>query len=277
MRTRNTGLCKEEGCDNPAKTRGLCNKHYLRWWQSTPKADRPDPGPQHDESLEDRLLRQTERQPNGCLHWTGCVTDFGYGQVHVEGRTRQAHAVVYETFVGPIPEGMDLGHKCHSDDESCAGGDTCMHRRCVNYEDGHLEPVSRRENLMRSRGFVAMNAKKQFCVNGHEFTPENTIVGKNRRSCKACEIAKQEAYRERQRAKRPPKPPRTECRHGHSWTPENIYEAPSGLKVCRLCTAESQKRYQAKVKAEIESATSESHSALGDLSGFVTETPPPVS
>lgn len=243
MRTRNTGPCKEEGCENPAKTREFCNKHYLRWWQSTEKADRPDPGPPHNESLEDRLMRQTERQPNGCIHWTGHVGKFGYGQVSVNGRNRGAHLVMYETFVGPVPDGLELDHVCHTEDESCAGGNSCLHRRCVNYADNHLQPVTSRENKMRSRGFVAVNAKKQFCVNQHEYTPENTIQGKNRRSCKACEVTKQERYRERERAKRVPKGPKTECRNGHPWNEQTVYTAPSGLKSCRKCTAESQKRY----------------------------------
>jgi len=27
-----TTECSIEGCTQPAKTRGWCNKHYLRWW-----------------------------------------------------------------------------------------------------------------------------------------------------------------------------------------------------------------------------------------------------
>lgn len=28
---RNSGTCRIEGCAGHAKTRGWCNKHYLRW------------------------------------------------------------------------------------------------------------------------------------------------------------------------------------------------------------------------------------------------------
>lgn len=39
--------CNVIGCSSPSKARGMCNKHYLQWWKSTPKDER-DPIPLKD-------------------------------------------------------------------------------------------------------------------------------------------------------------------------------------------------------------------------------------
>lgn len=45
-----------------------------------------------------------------------------------------AHRVAYELWVGPIPEGMELDHRCKV-------------RACIN--PAHLEPVTHAENMRR--------------------------------------------------------------------------------------------------------------------------------
>ena len=58
---------------------------------------------------------------------------------------------LYSWLVGAIPHGYDIDHVCHNAAAvagRCAGGDSCIHRRCVNPD--HLEPVTRRENTLRS-------------------------------------------------------------------------------------------------------------------------------
>lgn len=44
-------------------------------------------------------------QENGCWEWAGCTDNKGYGQMWVEGQTRQAHRVVYERACGPVDRG----------------------------------------------------------------------------------------------------------------------------------------------------------------------------
>jgi len=48
-----------------------------------------------------------------CWLWTGTRTRQGYGQFAVDKRTRaSAHRMAYELTHGPIPEGLDVLHKC---------------------------------------------------------------------------------------------------------------------------------------------------------------------
>lgn len=51
---------------------------------------------------------------NGC--W-GAKTQFGYGYARCEvdkNKSQLLHRASYEIFVGPIPEGMQINHKCHN-------------------------------------------------------------------------------------------------------------------------------------------------------------------
>lgn len=71
---------------------------------------------------------------NGCWCWTRAKAR-GYGRILDNGRLRQAHRVVYELFMGAIPNGLVLHHQCGN-------------RACVN--PGHLEPTTNRQNIRYS-------------------------------------------------------------------------------------------------------------------------------
>lgn len=117
----------------------------------------------------------------GCWLWTSSLhisDDFkGYGRYWVNGRQVYAHRFAYEMLIGPIPDGFEIDH-------------LCRRRCCVNPE--HLETVTSAENTRR--GLVAqLRQEATHCKNGHEFTPENTLVydhKNNRRGyiriCRAC-------------------------------------------------------------------------------------------
>lgn len=107
-----------------------------------------------------------------CWIWTAAIDRGGYGRY----KHKAAHRVSYELLVGPIPQGLDLDHLCRV-------------RACVN--PSHLEPVTRRENLLRGDTVTARNAAKTHCIHGHEFTHENTYMAKKPRGgvariCRAC-------------------------------------------------------------------------------------------
>ena len=129
---------------------------------------------------------------SGCWIWTGVHFDSGYARYRNKSlsSSERAHRVVYETLVGPIPNGLVLDHLCEIKD-------------CVN--PMHVEPVTDSENLHRS-GITnnSINRAKTHCIKGHEFTRENTIIARNgtKRVCRTCQLAAMAAYRERKRAHR---------------------------------------------------------------------------
>lgn len=106
-----------------------------------------------------------------CVVWTGSKVPNGYGQLTADSKRHLAHRFAYATLVGPIPQGFDLDHLCRV-------------RECVNIN--HLEPVTRRENLLRGNTITAVNAAKTHCPQGHEYTPDNLIRSGRKRYCREC-------------------------------------------------------------------------------------------
>lgn len=100
-----------------------------------------------------------------CWEWTGAIT-FGYGRFRDGKSVVQAHRWAWKHMVGDVPDDMDLDHLCRN-------------RRCCNPD--HLEPVSRKVNLMRGA-----QATKTHCRRGHEYTPENVYINQGKRYCLEC-------------------------------------------------------------------------------------------
>jgi hypothetical protein len=92
-----------------------------------------------------------------------------------------AHRFSYEIFIGPIPDGMTVDHIA------------CNFTSCCNPD--HLRVCSNRENGLRGNSAAAQNARKTHCVNGHEFTPENTRTTSERRRCRRCKAASERRRR----------------------------------------------------------------------------------
>ena len=182
--------CSIDDCDRSHYARTWCKPHYRRWLSHGDPLgggfDRPRGLPR-----DVRFWAKVDRKgPDECWLWTGSPDDDGYGRFHLNN-SLYAHRVAYELCVGPIPQGLELDHKCHTEAvaRSECSGTACPHRRCVN--PAHLEPVTHRENVRVGR-LSAANAERgagrTHCKHGHPFDEANTYIapGDGKRHCRAC-------------------------------------------------------------------------------------------
>ena len=173
--------CSVEACGRVATSRGMCGTHYSRWrshgdalavvrpvpprlperrfnlalgqaqWGTT--ARRPAAAlalAQRGLSVEDRLWPRIDkagpvhpRLQTKCWLWQGPLDGEGYGNLHIGGKHKRVHRLVYELLVGPIPKGLVIDHLCQI-------------RHCVNPK--HLEAVTIAENGRRA-------SKERHCWN----------------------------------------------------------------------------------------------------------------
>lgn len=230
-----------------------------------------------DEKTFIRFMRKVQVIPGGCWLWTAQVNRVGYGRFRMPNprRTEQVSRVSYEHFVGPIPAGLDMDHKCHNEAAHaglCAGG-PCIHRRCVNPE--HLAPATRSENLGNSPIKGGANKAKMECKRGHPLSGDNVYIAKGGRHCRKCKYARRKQWRtdnldkwreqdaRQHRNARQAKAggraiianrAKTHCPKGHSYEGENLYILPSGARKCRTCLREANLRAYRKRKGMIESS-----------------------
>lgn len=112
--------------------------------------------------------------PSGCWRWNAAQQGCGYGTYKDDsGRQLPAHLFAYREIVGPVAHGLHLDHLCRN-------------RICVN--PAHLQPVTIRENLLRSPITMAsMNAHKTHCKYGHPLSGDNLRIRKDGgRACAMC-------------------------------------------------------------------------------------------
>src|SRR5690606_5716607 len=128
-------------------------------------------------------------EPNtGCWLWVGSTNNRGYGQFRTGGRPGVlwlAHRFSYKTARGSLSRDDLIRHVC--DTPSCVNPD-------------HLETGSYKDNAQDAirRGRVSW-VSQTHCVNGHEFTEENTLYRKSRpnsRECRACAKIRKKRFHE---------------------------------------------------------------------------------
>ncbi len=141
----------------------------------------------------DRIWEMTMPLPEcGCYIFMGALGGRGYGNISIPtgrspGKTCAVHKIAYEILVGPVPDGLELDHKCRV-------------RSCWNPD--HLEPVTPRVNKLRGVGITAKYARTTHCPQGHPYNDENTY--RDPTGARECRICRREALARFHRKARPP-------------------------------------------------------------------------
>lgn len=133
------------------------------------------------ETANARFDRMYIPEPNsGCWIWIGaCPDPPGYGRINILGEIIGTHRFSYERFIGPIPEGMLVCHKCDT-------------RCCVNPDHFFLgdHAANGRDASQKGRLCAGQRhylGRKTHCKRGHLFDSINTLIGtKGERRCRAC-------------------------------------------------------------------------------------------
>jgi hypothetical protein len=125
----------------------------------------------------------------GCWEWKAGLKA-GYARFKLDGKDWLGHILSYEIFVGPVPEGKELHHRCENPP-------------CVNWE--HLEPLTSRDHILLAspNSLAYINMRKTICPKGHPLTDANIDQAQLRCTGKRrCRICDRESQARRTRARR---------------------------------------------------------------------------
>ncbi len=110
------------------------------------------------------------------------------------------------------------------------------HRRCKTCQNLWQLAKWRRRNPQAPR------IERTHCPKGHELSGDNLYEYMGAKQCKTCHNVNSAKYYEGRLSPRavprPPKPPKTHCKNGHPWTPENLYtylRDGQQAQICGIC------------------------------------------
>ena len=138
---KTTTICKLESCEGLVVSLGYCKKHYIRHWKGTDITAKSCREKTNLDRFEEKVVRTKK-----CWKWIGIKNFHGYGSIWNGERMALAHRLSYVLFVGEIPDGMCVLHKC--DNPECTKPD---HLWIGTKKDNSEDMVAKGRSVVGSR------------------------------------------------------------------------------------------------------------------------------
>jgi len=168
--------CVFPDCKSRVHGRGrYCPAHWKQ--KASGKPMRPVLKKSYSTNPVERLKEKCILSSSGCWEWTAGKNAGGYGRITFKGKVTLAHRLSYQTFCGPIPDGVYVCHHC--DNPSCINPD-------------HLWLGTNSDNILdcSKKGRHPLH-NKSHCIRGH---PRDRYKSG---ACKECVKLAAEARRKR--------------------------------------------------------------------------------
>src|SRR6266498_1806105 len=145
-------VCVIDGCNNPYRSKGYCNKHYQHW--------KIYGDAEYDTQAARFWAKVDKKEFDECWLWKGPVINSGYGTTRTpSGFKTTAHRATWEWVHGVVLS-VEV-HVCH----------TCDNRLCVN--PNHLFLGTREENM---KDMVAKGRSPRGSKQGKSLLTESDVI-----------------------------------------------------------------------------------------------------
>ena len=113
-----------------------------------------------------------------CWLWTAGRTEAGYGTFWLEGKTRLAHRVSWELHKGPMPDGLDVLHRC--DNPPCVNPDHLfLGEQLDNMQDMFLKGRARKAHGEQHANAKVKRAQVEDIRRRSESGEKQAAIGKD--------------------------------------------------------------------------------------------------